>query len=86
MSPSSMKITFEQLKRGKSLDFKECLKMEYRIVLHIMKEHDFYEGVRAVLVDKDNKPRWKPATLAETSEKQIQKYFEKLPDRDELQL
>ncbi len=42
-----MKLTFEQLKRGKNLDLKNCLIMEYRMVQNVMNGHDFFEGVRA---------------------------------------
>ncbi len=60
-SPTSMKITFRQMREGAKLDsFREVMKMEYRIVNRIIKGHDFYEGVRAVLLDKDYSPMWEP--------------------------
>jgi len=46
-SPTSLKLTFEELKRGKNLDLKDCLIMEYRIGQNVMKGHDFFEGVRS---------------------------------------
>jgi enoyl-CoA hydratase len=39
------------------------MKLEFRVVSRIAEGHDFYEGVRAALVDKDGQPRWNPATL-----------------------
>src|SRR6185295_6583629 len=62
-SPTSLRIALEQMRRGKNWSFEECMKAEFRIVSRVMSEPDFYEGVRAVIVDKDNKPQWKPATL-----------------------
>ncbi|CAF3305932.1 unnamed protein product [Rotaria socialis] len=86
MSPTSLKLTFEQIKRGKSLNLKDCLIMEYRLVQNVMNGHDFFEGVRAVLVDKDNKPQWKPNSLKNVSDKEIEQYFEKPSSDEDLQL
>lgn len=86
MSPTSLKLTFEQLKRGKTMTLPECLKMEYRMACRVLDNTEFYEGVRAVLVDKDNKPKWNPSKLDEVTEAQINAYFEPLARHEELQL
>lgn len=57
-SPFSVKITTEQLQRAKHLNFTECLMMDYILAKHFMRGMDFYEGVRALLIDKDQKPKW----------------------------
>ena len=61
------------------------MRCEFRIVSRIVKGHEFYEGVRAVIVDKDNTPRWKPDTLAEVSDAEVERYFAPL-GADELRL
>jgi len=66
-SPTSLKITFEALRKAKTLEFNDCMAMEYRITEQLVLQHDFYEGVRAVIIDKDNKPEWKPSTLDEVN-------------------
>ncbi|MBI1181427.1 MAG: enoyl-CoA hydratase/isomerase family protein [Alphaproteobacteria bacterium] len=81
-SPTSLKLTFQQMRRGAQLDFDDCMRMEYRMVTRTMDGHDFYEGVRAVIVDKDNAPKWRPDTLAAVSDAEIDAYFEPLGDRD----
>ncbi|MDZ7627189.1 MAG: enoyl-CoA hydratase/isomerase family protein [Parvularculaceae bacterium] len=78
MSPTSLKLTFEQLKRGALLDFDECMRMEFRIVRRVMEGHDFFEGVRAALIDKDKNPRWSPATIEGVNDEEIIRYFEPL--------
>ncbi|MFN7169200.1 MAG: enoyl-CoA hydratase/isomerase family protein [Pannonibacter sp.] len=75
-SPTSVALSFEQLKRGASLTFNACMRMEYRIVSEILKHHDFYEGVRAVLIDKDNAPRWTPDRLELVDSAALGAYFE----------
>ena len=57
-SPTSIGIAFEQLKRGGSLAFNNCMKLEYRIVSHMLRGNEFFEGIRALLIDKDNQPNW----------------------------
>lgn len=85
MSPTSLKLTFEQMRRGFSLDFDDNMKMEFRIVRRVMEGHDFFEGVRALIVDKDKNPRWSPVTIEGVSDAAIAKYFEPL-GAEELEL
>ena len=61
------------------------MQAEMRIVSRIVYGHDFYEGVRAVIVDKDNAPRWQPATLADVSDAEVEQHFAPLGE-DELEL
>lgn len=88
MSPTSLKVTFEQLKRGHSLTLPECLKMEFRISQHFMeRSDDFYSGVKALLIDKNTSPVWKPSNLEEVSDSEVQSYFSPLSgNRKELGL
>jgi len=81
-SPTSMKVTFRQMREGARLDFDECMKMEYRIVSRVMAGHDFYEGVRAVIVDKDNSPQWDPNTLEAVTDADVDEYFRLSPEQD----
>jgi enoyl-CoA hydratase/carnithine racemase len=74
-SPLSLKLALAQVRRGKAWDFERCMRAEFRIVSRVIHGHDFYEGVRAVIVDKDNKPRWQPATLAAVSEAEVERHF-----------
>lgn len=74
-SPTSTKITFRQLREGAKLCFNECMKMEYRMVHRIVAGHDFYEGVRATIIDKDGAPKWQPAELAQVSDADVDTYF-----------
>ncbi len=77
-SPLSLKLALAQVRRGKDWDFEACMRVEFRIVSRIVQGHDFYEGVRAVIVDKDNKPRWQPSTLAEVSDAEVERHFSAL--------
>ena len=62
-SPTSMSVALKQLALAKDLNLKDCLLMEFRICQAMMAKHDFYEGVRANLVDKDRNPKWKPENI-----------------------
>jgi enoyl-CoA hydratase len=78
-SPTSQAIALKQMALGETMDFDEALRMDYRVVSRICRGHDFYEGVRAVIVDKDNRPHWAPAP----SQAEVDAYFAPLGD-DEL--
>ncbi len=75
MSPTSLKLTLKEMRLGRALDFDSCLRMEYRLSQHALAGHDFYEGVRAQLIDKDRTPRWYPATLDAVHESAIEAFF-----------
>lgn len=77
-SPTSLKITLRQLTLGRDYDLAQALRLEYRLTQHVMAGHDFYEGVRAALIDKDQRPRWRPASLAELDEAAVEAYFQPL--------
>ncbi len=74
-SPTSMKLTFRQLREGRHLSMAQGLAMEYRLVSRIMDGHDFFEGVRAVIIDKDNAPNWHPDTMEGVSTETVNRYF-----------
>jgi enoyl-CoA hydratase len=74
-SPTSLKIALRQVRKGASLSFEDCMRMEFRIVSRVVHNHDFYEGVRALLIDKDNKQQWRPEKLSEVSEADVDRYF-----------
>ena len=83
-SPTSLKLALAQVQRGRSWTFEECMRAEFRIVSRVVYGHDFYEGVRALIIDKDNQPRWRPGTLREVGVADIERYF--APLEHELQL
>lgn len=78
-SPTSLAIAHEQMHLGPSLDFVAAMKTEFRIVSHILEAHDFYEGVRAVIIDKDQKPVWSPSRIEDVKRQDISAYFAPLP-------
>ncbi|XP_011194782.2 3-hydroxyisobutyryl-CoA hydrolase, mitochondrial [Zeugodacus cucurbitae] len=86
VSPLSLKVTFRELELGSKLLLPQCLKMEYRMVVRHLEDSDFKEGVRALLIDKDQKPKWNPSTLEAVTEERVNSFFQKLPDTEELKL
>lgn len=86
MSPTSMKVTLRQLQEGAHLNLQQDLQMEYRLSQRTMLGNDFFEGVRAVVIDKDQKPVWNPATIEGVTAEVINNYFSSLPPDQELKL
>ncbi len=80
-SPQSCKVALRQLREGaRMVDFADEMRMEYGIAAHIVQRHDFLEGVRALIVDKDNAPRWDPATPEGVTQGRIDTIFAPVPD------
>jgi len=74
-SPTSLKITLRQLRAGASMGLAEELRMEYRMTQACLLGTDLYEGVRAVVIDKDNKPQWQPRQLEQVGEDVVERHF-----------
>jgi enoyl-CoA hydratase len=83
-SPTSLKLTLAQMRYGRALDFDACMRTEFRIVSRVMRGHDLYEGIRAVIVDKDQAPRWQPPTLEAVVAADVERYFAPLAGELEL--
>jgi enoyl-CoA hydratase len=76
MSPTSLKLALRQIRQGASMNFAEVMTMEYRISLFCLQRPDFYEGVRAALIDKDRTPHWNPARIEDVSDTEIANCFQ----------
>lgn len=79
-SPTSLKVTLAQIRRGEKMEFDDAMVMEYRLSQRFMQSHDFYEGIRAQLIDKDRAPKWDPATLEDIAEEDVDAFFEPLQE------
>lgn len=77
-SPTSLNVAFRQIRAGAQLSMRECMEMEFRIVNRMLRGHDFYEGIRAAVIDKDGSPNWEPTTLDQVATDDIDEYFASL--------
>ena len=75
-SPTSLEITFRAIREARSKTVRECLITDFRIAQRLMRQHDYFEGVRALIIDKDRRPAWQPATLALIDPAAIAQCFE----------
>ena len=75
-SPTSLKVTLRQLLQGRELDFDACMQMEYRLVNHFIRQPEFYEGVRAAVIDKDREPKWEPDCIDKVAKETLDAYFQ----------
>ncbi|MEU3281948.1 enoyl-CoA hydratase/isomerase family protein [Streptomyces antibioticus] len=86
-SPTSLKVTLAALRRARRLDtLEQVLDQEYRVSVATLRTADLVEGIRAQVVDKDRRPRWSPATLAEVTDTDVDRFFAPTPDGRELGL
>ncbi len=82
-SPLTLKVAYQQLREGARLiDFRDNMRMEYRIGSRMVCTENFVEGVRAVLIDRDNSPNWQPPNLASVSDAEVERFFEPLGDNE----
>lgn len=85
-SPTALKLALASLRRARNLPgLRACLEMEYRMARRLFDGHDFIEGIRAAVIDKDRAPRWHPDKLEQVSEAMVEAYFAPLGG-DELDL
>jgi enoyl-CoA hydratase len=83
-SPQTLKVAFRQLREGARMaSFEDEMRQEYRIAARVVQRHDFLEGVRALIVDKDNKPRWNPPALEGVTDAMLDEIFAPLPANEE---
>ncbi len=83
-SPQTCKVALRQLKEGAAMpSFADEMKQEYAIGARVVSKHDFIEGVRALIIDKDNAPKWDPATPQEMTDKMLAAIFKPLPQDEE---
>ena len=74
-SPTMLAVALQQLQRGKSLSLADCFRMELGMVQQCFEQGDFLEGVRALLIDKDNAPRWNPGHLDQVTDAAVEAFF-----------
>lgn len=74
-SPTSLIVTLQALTNGKNMTFDACMRQEFRLVTRFLLAHDFIEGIRAAIIDKDQKPIWQPATLSAVTKATVDEYF-----------
>ena len=78
-SPTSLAVTFRQLRAGASLTLEDAIRLEYRLTQRFVRGWDFPEGVRATIIDQDGRPAWRPARLDEVDPAALAALFAPLP-------
>jgi len=81
-SPTSLLVTYRQIRAGADLSFEDAMILEYRLSQAFLGGHDFYEGIRAMVIDKDQKPQWDPSELTDVKPEAVERCFESLGARD----
>jgi enoyl-CoA hydratase/carnithine racemase len=81
-APLSLAVSLRHIREARDCGIRETLKRDYRLACRFLEGRDFAEGVRALLIDKDKSPVWRPATISEVTASEVDRYFEPLPDGD----
>ena len=81
-SPTSLEVAFRSISGRPDLSMDECMRMEFRILNRMLEGKDFYEGIRAVIIDKGDTPQWDPPTWEEIDQAEIARYFAPLGERE----
>jgi enoyl-CoA hydratase len=74
-APVSLKLSLAHIIKAQDRDFDQTMEHDFAIVQHFLRGHDFYEGIRAAVIDKDRQPQWQPAQLSDISEQYIEIFF-----------
>eukprot|EP01018_Ginkgo_biloba_P025313 Gb_09948 [translate_table: standard] len=88
-SPTGLKMTFRSVRQGRKQTLCECLKKEFRLTINTLRgviSNDMYEGIRALMIDKDNSPKWNPPTLGDVTDEKLDLIFKPFKEEYELQL
>lgn len=85
-SPLAMSVTLELLTRGTGMTLEQCLEMEFHLNQEWLPRGDMIEGVRALIVDKDKKPIWRPSSIEQITPQQVQSFFMRTPAQRPLNL
>ncbi|CAH2409428.1 enoyl-CoA hydratase/isomerase family protein [Mesorhizobium escarrei] len=81
-SPTSLHVAWREISAGLTLSMDECMRMEFRILNRMLAGHDFYEGIRAAIIDKGSTPQWRPAGIDDVSAADVDAYFAPLGERE----
>ena len=91
-APLSLAVTLNHIRWAKDQDLRGVLQGDYRLACHFLEDHDFYEGVRAVVIEKDNAPQWRPSRIEDATASMTERYLSQpsgpawhLPTRAEMQ-
>ncbi|KAL5704730.1 3-hydroxyisobutyryl-CoA hydrolase [Ranunculus cassubicifolius] len=83
VSPIGLKVSLSSIRKGRWQTVQQCLVREYRIMAHALRRDvskDFFEGCRAIFIEKDRNPKWEPSVLEVISEEMVEHYFSKVDD------
>ena len=81
-SSASLKVTLKAINSARELSFNECMAQEYRIALQMMKGNDVYEGIRALIIEKDGQPNWHPSSLELVTNEFVDSHFQSLGEME----